>query len=432
MSKIIKLTASNVKRLSAVSITPEGALVVIGGKNGQGKSSTLDAIQYALGGDTSDPMPVRRGEEKAVVVVDLGEIIVKRTFTAAGGTSLVVTDADGVRKSGPQGILDKLTGKLTFDPLEFSRQKPKQQAETLRSLLGIDFTDADAKREKLFNERTLVNRDAKTLEARMQGMPTTPGLPAEEISTAEILEEQRKASAQNAANAIQRQNLEMRQSNLGDCEKDVNTASNLINRLESELKVAREDYEKAVEEEKKTIRLVKAQQEVVAGLADVSLEGFKAKLAEAEVTNSRIRANRARADVVKQYKAKSEEAENLTAAIGALDDDKRRQVTSAKFPIPGLSFDAAGNITLNEIPFQQACSSLQLQTSVAIGIALNPKLRIMLCRDGSLLDADSLKMLGEMAEKHDVQIWLEMVDPRLEGAIIIEDGRISNPEPETP
>src|ERR1035441_8426583 len=79
MSKIIKLTSENVKRLQAVEITPDGNVVVIGGKNGAGKSSVLDSIEYALGGDTADRMPVRRGEEKAKIVLDLGEIIVKRT-----------------------------------------------------------------------------------------------------------------------------------------------------------------------------------------------------------------------------------------------------------------------------------------------------------------------------------------------------------------
>lgn len=116
MNKIIKLTAENVKRLSVVEISPEGNVVTIGGRNGQGKTSVLDSIEYALGGNPSDTMPVRSGEESAKVVVDLGDIVVKRTFTAAGGTSLTVTNADGVKQASPQAILDKLTGRLTFDP----------------------------------------------------------------------------------------------------------------------------------------------------------------------------------------------------------------------------------------------------------------------------------------------------------------------------
>ncbi|MCI0540823.1 MAG: AAA family ATPase, partial [Verrucomicrobiales bacterium] len=98
--KIIKLQTENVKRLQAVEITPGGGnMVVIGGKNGAGKSSVLDSIEFALGGDPSAKMPVRRGEDKARIVVDLGDLVIKRVFTAAGGTSLVVTDADGRKQS---------------------------------------------------------------------------------------------------------------------------------------------------------------------------------------------------------------------------------------------------------------------------------------------------------------------------------------------
>jgi len=48
--KIVKLTAENVKRLRAVEITPDGNTVVISGRNGQGKTSVLDSIWFALGG----------------------------------------------------------------------------------------------------------------------------------------------------------------------------------------------------------------------------------------------------------------------------------------------------------------------------------------------------------------------------------------------
>lgn len=211
MSTILKLTSENCKRLSVVEITPQGNLVVIGGQNGAGKSSVLDSIEFALGGDPSARMPVRRGEEKARIVVDLGDIVVRRTFTAAGGTSLVVTDADGKKQSTPQAILDKLVGRLTFDPLAFAREKPKSQAEILRGLVGLDFTAHDAEHDKLFNDRTAVNREAKSLEARIDGIPKHEGVPDKEESTADILEEQRKAAEVNSANQKKRDEVEFRE-----------------------------------------------------------------------------------------------------------------------------------------------------------------------------------------------------------------------------
>src|SRR4030042_253729 len=114
--RIIRLESENIKRLSAVAIEPSGSLVVIGGKNEAGKSSFLDSIQYALaGGDSLPAMPIRRGEKKARVVADLGDIIVTRFFTATG-SRLEVQNKEGAVFKSPQAILDRMTGKLSFDP----------------------------------------------------------------------------------------------------------------------------------------------------------------------------------------------------------------------------------------------------------------------------------------------------------------------------
>ena len=148
MSKIIQLTAENVKRLHAVDITPQGNVVEITGKNGQGKSSVLDAIAMALGGGAEMPtLPIRKGEAKAKIVLDLGDLKVTRTVTESGST-LIVETPEGARFQSPQTILDKLTGKITFDPLAFIRLKRDEQGKILRDLVGLDFTQADYDRRR--------------------------------------------------------------------------------------------------------------------------------------------------------------------------------------------------------------------------------------------------------------------------------------------
>jgi len=425
MSKIIALSSENVKRLSVVEIKPDGNVVVIGGRNGQGKSSVLDSIQYALGGDTTDKMPVRRGEDKAKVVLDLGDIVVRRTFTAAGGTALVVTNADGVRQASPQAILDKLVGKLTFDPLEFARQKPKQQAETLRALVGLDTSAMDAERDKVFEERTAVNREAKALEARMNGMPSHPGAPTTETSTAEILADQQLASEKNQANQLLRIEAEGAANFFASRQADLLETDEQIERLQAQ----RVTQTQALHDARLSLQ---SAEKKIENLKDEDLTPFRTKAAEAERTNLKVRENTARAAVVKLFKAKTEEAEKLTSKIEDIDAKKKKAIMAAKFPIEGMAFDTAGGVTLNAIPFEQCSSAEQLRVSVAIGIALNPKLRVLLIRDGSLLDEQSLKLLLDMAKAADAQIWLEVVSTGDQTSVIIEDGRVLGKEEEVP
>ena len=138
--KIVSLETENVKRLKAVRIEPDGTMVVIGGRNAQGKSSVLDSIEMALGGKESAPRePIRRGEKSARVVLQLdGEYGLKivRKFTEKGST-LSIETADGMKPKSPQGLLDQLCNRIAFDPLQFVRQKPADQAATLRKLVGL-------------------------------------------------------------------------------------------------------------------------------------------------------------------------------------------------------------------------------------------------------------------------------------------------------
>lgn len=198
--KIIQFTAENIKKLKAVSIRPDGTLVLVTGANAQGKSSVLDAIFMALGGSKAIPsQPVRHGMEKAYVKLDLGELIVTRKFTANGGTSLTVEAANGSKFPSPQSMLDGLLGALAFDPLEFSRMAPKQQLETLRGLvkLDVDIDALDVETKKLYDQRTIINRDVKSLQSRQPAMPAHPWA-EEEVSVGKLVSELAHANQINS------------------------------------------------------------------------------------------------------------------------------------------------------------------------------------------------------------------------------------------
>lgn len=427
MSKIVKLVSQNVKKVRAISITPDGNMVVISGANGVGKSSLLDSILYAMGGGSTIPAkPVRKGQTKAKIEVDLGDLVVRRTFTAAGGTALTVTTAAGVPQKSPQEILDRMVGKLTFDPLAFMRMKPPEQEKLLKDLAGLDFTKLDQERAKVYEDRTAVNREVKSLEARLAVVGTVPdGTPDAEVSAGEIMEEQRKAAATNSANQIKRGELTNSAGALRNLAGSVNDWTKEIDRLKRNLAEAEAKLVQAMEDQKSASEEHAKLKAEVDALVDVDLSGFADRLKEVEQQNKFVRQKKSRADLRKQITEKKAEADELSTRTDEIDGEKRTAILEAKFPIDGLVVSEEGGVMFDSLPLDQASTSGQLKVSLAIGMALNPKLRIVLMREGSFLDADSRKYVADWAEKNDMQVWLEVVGDGGETAVVIEDGMVA-------
>ncbi len=407
--RLIQLSAENFKRLSAVRIAPTGAVTPITGKNGAGKTSVLDAIAAALGGATQSPgVPIRKGEERAEVVVDLDDIVVTRRWTAKG-SSLEVATKDGAAYKSPQAVLDKLVGELSFDPLAFGRMKPLEQAAMLARAAGIDLAQHRAIRLSVFEERTAVNRKAKELRAQLAALPETPpGVPDEEVSLASVMDEL------NAAETLRRTRLAAEQ-RVTDTATDVALRRRRVEELRAELRSA---------------EMALAAAENVAADAKRTLDGtpeapdteaIRRRGRDAEGVNRQVRAKQARAEHVKRVEAAERHAEDLTNRLAALDADLAEQLAGASLPIPGLSINEEG-VTLGGIPFAQCSGAERLRASVGIGLALNPKLKLMLIRDGSLLDDEGMKLLAELAEAADAQVLIERVSNGVGVGVRIVDG----------
>lgn len=417
--KIVQLTAENIKRLQAVQITPDGALVTISGRNAQGKTSVLDAITYALGGkDVICDQPLRKGQGKGRVVCDLDDLVVTRTFTAGGGGSLVVTTKAGERMAGPQGILDRLVGKLTFDPLGFSRMESKQQAATLRELAGLDFTQIDAARQASYDGRTVANRTVSSLEATLVGMKLKHvDAPAAEVELKDLLDELQRATDAETAHRVEAGEIQV----LGQAGVAMRTR---LDAIAQQIKALFEEQAKLEEQMEAQTAKLEAAMNKHADFAIPDMAAIRQRMQGIEETNRKVRDNSHRERVGTDLAAARNESEAITARIEELDEAKRQMLAKASFPVDGLSFDETG-VTLNGVPFTQASGAEQLRTSVAIGLAMNPTLRVLLIRDGSLLDSESLAMIAKMADERDAQIWLERVSDGDGPGVVIEDGCVA-------
>lgn len=162
----------------------------------------------------------------------------------------------------------------------------------------------------------------------------------------------------------------------------------------------------------------------VAALQDVDIAPLTERLAQIDQTNAKVRSNQMRAEIAADLAAKTARSTELTAQLESIEKRKADAIAAARMPVGALGFGAAG-VTLNGLPLEQASAAEQLRVSVAIGIAMNPRLRVLLIRDASLLDADSLRMVAEMAQQSGAQVWLERVGSDAATSILIEDGMVS-------
>jgi hypothetical protein len=412
---IVKLESENIKRLKAVSITPQDNMVTIGGQNAQGKSSVLDSIAYALGGKRAVcDRPIREGQDRARVVCELDDLVVTRTFTKSGGGTLTVSNRDGTRHTSPQRILDQLTGKLTFDPLEFCRMEPRAQLETLKALVGLDFTDMDRERQDLYDARTQVNREIKRVRAALQDMPVHHDLPDEEVTVSELMAELKSRQDTNRANQAKRDELRSLDGRITKGREYVSDLKAQIDELQRKLNSAQGQLDH-LQDCRDTL------QEEVDTLADQEEQEILDRMENAQEVNRKIQEEKARLKAHEEHGTLETRAQALTNEIQAIDQAKAKALREASFPVDGLSFDDSG-VLLNGLPFSQASQAEQLRVSVAMGFAQNPELKVLLVRDGSLLDGNSLNLLDQMAMDHDGQVWIERVGEGDQCAVIIEDG----------
>lgn len=406
---IISLETNNILKLKSVFIEPDGSIVTIGGKNGAGKTSVLDSIMFAFGGDRTLPAnPIRKGQKKGTIKIKIDGYTITKTITKKG-SYLKVVNSDGAEVASAQSFLNQLVGKVSFDPLAFSRMEPAEQGEELRKLVGIDTARLDSKRAGLYQCRTDTNREIKNLEGALKEAPCHEGIGTIEESVSSIAQKLREAEDNNTRKA----RLVETQTDWG---RKAEAARNELEKLKEYIGECEDQESKAGEE--------------AHALPTIDTTTIKARLENAEADNRKIRENQKHADLAGTHKARKLRSESLTEDIKKIDAEKNEMLRTAKYPIDGLGFDDDGTVICNGVPFAQASSAEKIRISVAIGIAMNPKLPVMRIEDGPLLDKDSIAMIKEMADKANAQIWMERVGEGDEVSVIIEDGSVKGADEE--
>jgi len=234
--RVVHLKINDFMRIKAVRISPDGKpVVVIRGANAQGKTSILQALAAAMQGKKAVPQePIRTGQKKSEIVVDLDEYVVERTFTKSD-SYLKVTAKDGSPIKSPQQLLDKLVGDISFDPLLFTRMPAKEQSKILSKAVGLDFSDIDSERKRLYDERRDVNRMFNEYDAALKRFASDlPGTCHERIDISGIMQAYRDAQEEESKRQLILSNVErLDQQSRFDVER--------INALKEEIAIATQE-----------------------------------------------------------------------------------------------------------------------------------------------------------------------------------------------
>lgn len=401
--KINELLIENVKRVKAVQFEPSAdGLTIIGGRNGQGKTSVLDAIAWALGGNNYKPsVPERDG---ALVPPNLhielsNGLIVERK---GKNSTLKVTDPEG-NKSGQQ-LLNEFVSTLALDLPKFINGSDKDKADSLLKILGIGdvLAQLDTKENQLYAQRTEVGRIADRKKKAADEMPMYPNVPKEPVSATELIKQQQEILARNGENEQKRQNAARYERMLAEAQIAFDEAKAALQKAEQDCLTARKSAE---------------------DLYDESTAELEKNLAEIEALNIKIRANSTKEAAEVEANNLQQEYDGLTEQIESVREERNKLLDSAELPLPGLSVKD-GKLIYNNMPWDGMSGSDQLKVATAIVRKLNPQCGFVLMDKLEQMDLETLQEFGAWLKQEGLQVIATRVSTGDECSIIIEDGMV--------
>lgn len=408
--KINKLEIENVKRVKAVTIEPtSNGLTILGGNNNQGKTSVLDAIAWALGGNKYKPSKAARdgSMNPPSLRVELSNgLIVERK---GKNSDLKVTDPSG-QKAGQQ-LLDSFVEELALNLPKFIESSAKDKANTLLQIIGVGekLWELDRKEEQLYNERRTIGQIADQKKKYAAEQPQYPEVPNELVSIADLIHEQQEILARNGENAKKRQNRE-----------------NIVNSLhlsEARLKQLKEqlDQEKATHESLMSDYI--AANKSIEDLVDESTDEIENSIANIEEINRKVRANLDKEKAEEDAKEYGSQYDNLSKQIQDVRDERTSLLDSADLPLPGLSVED-GELVFEGQKWDNMSGSQQLRVATAIVRKLKPECGFVLLDKLEQMDIPTLNEFGKWLESEGLQAIATRVSSGEECQIIIEDGYV--------
>lgn len=413
--KINTLQIENIKRVKAVALSPaESGLTVIGGKNGQGKTSVLDAIAWALGGDRYRPSNAEREGSTLPPHIKL-ELSNGLTVERSGKNSALKVVGTTGNRSGQQ-LLNEFVEQLAIDLPRFLRASNHEKADTLLQVIGVgdQVRSLDVKEKEVYNRRHMIGQEADRKRKYADELPYYPTAPNEPVSASQLIRQQQDILARNGEN--QRKRMRANQ-----IEHEYGRTAAHVSLLRSQLA----DAEKQLQQLEADLAI---SQKDALDLQDESTDEIERSLQEIEQINIQVRANCDREKAEQDAAHYAQQYQDLTKELEEIRHDKYALLDSAKLPLPGLSVED-GELTYNGKKWDCMSGADQLIAATAIVRAINPKCGFVLLDKVEQLDADTLLSFGSWLEEQGLQAIATRVSTGPECSIIIEDGFVASEQP---
>lgn len=399
--KINQLEIENVKRIKAVKLKPAAnGLTIIGGDNNQGKTSVLDSIAWALGGDRYRPSQAAR--EGSVIppylhIVMNNGLVVERK---GKNSDLKVTDPSG-EKAGQQ-LLNEFVNQLALDLPKFMEANGKEKAQTLLQIIGVGdrLTELEQEEKRLYNERLAIGQIADRKRKFAEEQTYYPDAPKEIVSAADLIRKQQAILAQNGENQRKRENLHRLEQEYQQVTEELSRLLRRQTVLEEDLQTARKSAE---------------------DLVDESTAELERSIAEIDEINRKVRANLDKEKAEEDAQDYTDQYSRLTARITQVRDAQTELLNHAPLPLPGLSV-SEGELVYQGQKWDNMSGSDRLKVATAIVRKLNPQCGFVLLDKLEQMDMKTLAEFGAWLEQEGLQAIATRVSTGGECSIIIEDG----------
>lgn len=406
-------TVTDYKGVREITLSPTGRLVVIAGANGAGKSSFIDAITELFDpkGSKLTPKPIREGADEAraeYVDEDLG-LRISRVWKKNGTAGTLTVEAtDGAKYSRPSDVVASLLGGAIFDPVAFLNLDEKKQRDALLEKVELPFDLDEIGREKAGAEqrRLEAGREVKRLQGALDSLAKPePDALDEEVSSASILAE--LDAAQTAHRATE------------DTRREYNDLALRYDAIKQQIVELQETLEAVGDQQENALHRLKALP------APVDVEPIQERLRNLDGINQAVRDRKAYEATAAELAQKTELHGAIQGELDKIDETKREGLAKAKFPVAGLSVDEDG-VTFDGVPFGQVNSAMRRRVAFAIATSGDPKLKLVIVKDGDLLDADSLAAIREVADERGYTVLVERDrDESRQIGFTVQDGSLA-------